>query len=137
MITHLSHATFFVKNQDTALEFYTKKLGFSVETDVLMGDFRWLTVRAPEQKELVIALLDPAAMFDEAPDAVRKITELQAAGKLGAGVFHTLDCEKTYEHLKAKGVKFRQAPERRPYGVEAILEDDSGNWFSLTQPHAE
>jgi hypothetical protein len=23
----------------------------------------------------------------------------------------------------------------RPYGVEAVIRDDSGNWFSFTQRH--
>ena len=26
-----------------------------------------------------------------------------------------------------------QPPADRPYGVEALFRDDSGNWFSLTQ----
>jgi hypothetical protein len=26
-----------------------------------------------------------------------------------------------------------QEPAERPYGIEAVLRDDSGNWFSLTQ----
>ncbi|PTY04971.1 glyoxalase [Opitutaceae bacterium EW11] len=134
MITHLSHITVFVRDQDAALEFYTKKLGFSVDMDARLGDFRWLTVRPPEQKELVIALLNPAAMFDDAPEVVEKIWQLLDAKKLGGGVFQTDDCTKTYEELKARGVPFRQPPQQRPYGIEAIMEDNSGNWYSVTQP---
>jgi hypothetical protein len=26
-----------------------------------------------------------------------------------------------------------QPPTERPYGIEALIKDDSGNWFSLTQ----
>jgi hypothetical protein len=26
-----------------------------------------------------------------------------------------------------------QEPGERPYGIEAVFRDDSGNWFSLTQ----
>ena len=40
----------------------------------------------------------------------------------------------TYEELKAKGVQFASEPTERPYGVEAVFRDNSGNWFSLTQP---
>lgn len=137
MISHLSHITLFVADQDAALDFYTNKLGFTVDTDARLGPMRWLTVRAPEQKELVIALLDPAAMYDDAPEAVAKIRDLQRARKLGAGVFRTANCEETYRQLKAKGVTFRQPPEQRPYGVEAVFEDNSGNWFSLTQPSTD
>jgi hypothetical protein len=32
-----------------------------------------------------------------------------------------------------RGVEFTQPPAERPYGIEAILRDDSGNWFSFTQ----
>jgi hypothetical protein len=35
--------------------------------------------------------------------------------------------------LKARGVPFRSEPEERFYGVEAMFQDDSGNWFSLTE----
>jgi predicted enzyme related to lactoylglutathione lyase len=30
-------------------------------------------------------------------------------------------------------VTFLQEPTERPYGIEAVFRDDSGNWFSLTQ----
>ena len=30
-------------------------------------------------------------------------------------------------------VEFTQEPAERPYGIEAILRDDSGNWYSFTQ----
>ena len=52
------------------------------------------------------------------------------------GVFNTPDCRRTYEELKAKSVEFSSAPEDKSYGVEAILKDPFGNWFSLTQPKA-
>ncbi len=45
----------------------------------------------------------------------------------------TDDCRATYADLKAKGVTFLQEPAERPYGVEALFRDDSGNWSSLTQ----
>lgn len=133
MITHLSHATIFVNNQDDALKFYTAKLGFSVKSDVRMGDFRWLTVSPPHQKEVELVLMEPKAgpMLDA--ESARKIQELLKAGRLGAGVFGTDDCAKTYQELKAKGVEFLQPPTERPYGIEALLKDNSGNWFSLTQ----
>ena len=41
---------------------------------------------------------------------------------------------KTYEELTAKGVQFKQEPTDRFYGIEAVFQDNSGNWFSLTQP---
>ena len=44
---------------------------------------------------------------------------------------------KTYEELKAKGVQFAGPPEERFYGIEAIMKDGQGNWFSMTQHKTE
>ena len=56
---------------------------------------------------------------------------LVAKGALGGGVLDTDDCRATHDALVAKGVIFLQEPAERPYGVEALFRDDSGNWFSL------
>jgi catechol 2,3-dioxygenase-like lactoylglutathione lyase family enzyme len=131
----MSHATIFVTDQNQALEFYRDKLGFRVHTDAMVGpDFRWLTMCTNDQPDFEIVLMEPKPgmlMDEEAANAVRS---LLAKGVLGAGVFNTDDCRGTYEELKAKGVQFSSAPAERPYGVEAVFRDNSGNWFSLTQP---
>jgi catechol 2,3-dioxygenase-like lactoylglutathione lyase family enzyme len=138
MITKLSHVTVFVNNQDEARDFYVNKLGFEVRTDQTMdGGFRWLTVGPKTQKELEIVLMEPKVgpMFDE--EAAAAVRLLLKKGVLGSGVFEVDDCRKTYEELKAKGVQFAGAPEERFYGIEAIMKDGLGNWFSMTQhtPH--
>jgi catechol 2,3-dioxygenase-like lactoylglutathione lyase family enzyme len=134
MIRRLSHATIYVIDQDGAYDFYVNKLGFKVHTDAKMdGGFRWLTVTTQGQPDLEIVLMatDPGPMLDqETSDAIRTLIR---KGKMGAGVFETADCQKTYEELKAKGVEFSQPPTERFYGIEALMKDNSGNWFSLTQ----
>jgi catechol 2,3-dioxygenase-like lactoylglutathione lyase family enzyme len=134
MIKRLSHTTIYVEDQQRALEFYTGKLGLEVRTDATMDNgFRWVTVGPKGQPELEIALMQPkpGMMFDE--ETVGMMHELRKRGAFGGGVFQTDDCKKTYEELKARGVEFRSEPEEKPYGIEAIFRDDSGNWFSLTQ----
>jgi Glyoxalase/Bleomycin resistance protein/Dioxygenase superfamily len=61
------------------------------------------------------------------------VRALVQKGVLGGGVLATADCRRTYEELRARGVEFPQPPTERPYGIEALLKDDSGNWFSMTQ----
>jgi predicted enzyme related to lactoylglutathione lyase len=56
-----------------------------------------------------------------------------AKGALGAGVFATDDCRRSYDELKARGVHFLTQPTERSYGIEATFRDNSGNWFSLTE----
>jgi catechol 2,3-dioxygenase-like lactoylglutathione lyase family enzyme len=133
MIKKLSHATIYVTNQEEAKKFYTEKLGFEVWTDVTMEGFRWLTVGPKTQPDFYIVLMEPKAgfMFDEA--MVKNLRELIQKGAMGAGVFDTEDCKATYEELKGRGVEFLSPPQERPYGIEAIFKDNSGNWFSLTQ----
>ena len=53
---------------------------------------------------------------------------------MGAGVLYTPDCRATYEELKAKGVQFKSEPKEQFYGIEALVTDGCGNWFSMTQP---
>ena len=134
MITKLSHATIYVLDQDEALEFYRDKLGMEVRTEATMDNgFRWLTVGPKDQKDLDILLAYPAPpMFS--PEDAETVRALVAKGSLGGGVFETADCQKTFEELSGRGVTFLQEPAERPYGVEALFRDDSGNWFSLTQP---
>ena len=38
-----------------------------------------------------------------------------------------------FDREKAKGVEFTSPPTERFYGIEALLKDNSGNWFSMTQ----
>ena len=138
MITKMSHVTLFVNNQDEAKDFYVNKLGFDVRTDQTMDSgFRWLTVGPKSQPELEIVLIEPKVgpMLDE--ESAKAVRLLLKKGVLGAGAFEVDDCRKTYEELKAKGVQFASAPEERFYGIEAIMKDGLGNWFSMTQhkPH--
>jgi hypothetical protein len=71
------------------------------------------------------------ARHDEA--RCKTLRDLIQKGTFGFGVFDTADVRKTYEELKARGVQFIQEPTERPYGIEALMKDDSGNWFSLSQ----
>jgi catechol 2,3-dioxygenase-like lactoylglutathione lyase family enzyme len=132
MITKLTHSTVWVLDQVAALRFYTEVLGFEVRTDARMDTFRWLTVGPPAQPDLELILAVPGPpMLD--PESAEQIRAMVAKGALGAGVFATDDCRRSYEELKARGVRFLTEPTERSYGIEATFRDDSGNWFSLTE----
>lgn len=138
MISRMSHATIYVTNQDEALEFYRDKLGFKVVTDATMdGGFRWLTLAPQEQPDFEIILMEPKPGFMFEEEAANQLRTLITSGKLGAGVFDTPNIQTTYEELSAKGVEFLSPPAERPYGIEAIFKDNSGNWFSLSQKKTE
>jgi len=134
MIQRLSHTTFYVLDQDAARDFYVNKLGFEVRMDAKMDNgFRWLTVSPKGQPDLQIILMKVDGPNMQ-PEMAKVLKDLLLSGKFGAGVLQTSDCRKTYEELMAKGVEFLSPPKEQFYGVEAILKDNSGNWFSMTEP---
>jgi len=79
--------------------------------------------------QLTLAL--PGPPLDD--DSAAAIRTMMAKGALHAVGLATDDCRKTYEELTARGVEFLQEPSERPYGVEAVLRDDSGNWLVLME----
>jgi len=138
MITKMSHAMIYVKNQQEALEFYRDKLGFEVDTDAMMGeDFRWLTMRIKGQPGFEIILMEPKAgmLLDE--ESAAQLRALMNKGMLGGGVFETDDIHKTYDELKARGVEFKGPPTTQSWGTATVMKDNSGNWFSLGQKKEE
>jgi len=135
MITNISLFTLYVTDQDEAKTFYTEVLGFEERKDIPMGDgFRWVTIGHPSQPELDVTLMVPGPpLDDQMADAVRRSL---ASGSMGGFGLTTDDCRKSYEELTAKGVVFVQEPADRPYGVEAVMRDNSGNWLVLVEPRA-
>jgi predicted enzyme related to lactoylglutathione lyase len=133
----IANAQLWVHDQDEALDFYTKRLGFEVRADVTlpeMGDFRWLAVGPAGQPDISIVLMKvpPAGpVFDQ--DTTDKILELTAKGAAGTVFLTTDDCQASYEELKARGVEFTEPPEERPYGIDSGFRDPSGNAIRLTQ----
>ena len=126
MIQRLSHATVYVVDQDRARDFYVNKLGFEVRTDQTLGSFRWLTVGPKGQPDLEVILMKiaPGPMLDEA--SAMQLRALVEKGAVGIGVLETADVRKDYEELSKRGVRFRGPPQERPYGIETLMQDDSG-----------
>ena len=115
MIRGIKFASVPVTDQDRALAFYTKKLGFSVVTDQPFGENdRWLELRIPGADTRVVLWKQP-----------------DRAGQFGGFVFWTDDVEGTHKELTAKGVTFDQPPKKEPWGTSAIFRDSEGNQFVL------
>jgi catechol 2,3-dioxygenase-like lactoylglutathione lyase family enzyme len=133
MITNISLITLWVTDQDEARDFYVTRLGFEARADVAMGDgFRWVTIGHPSQPEIDVTLMVPGPPLDQ--EMAEAIKRSLAKGTMGGFGLTADDCKKTYDELSAQGVEFTQPPSERPYGVEAILRDNSGNWLVLVEP---
>jgi catechol 2,3-dioxygenase-like lactoylglutathione lyase family enzyme len=116
----------FVGNQDEALEFYTGKLGFEVAEDSKLGDYRWLLVRLPDNKEFCINL-------DVARTSEQKALVGRQAADLPLFSIETDDCVGEYRILKERGVEFDGEPEVRPYGTGVLMKDLYGNKIYINQ----
>jgi uncharacterized glyoxalase superfamily protein PhnB len=128
-------AQLWVHDQDAALEFYTKKLGFEVRQDVTiaeMGNFRWLTVGLPGQDIAIVLMAVPGAPVMD-PATAKQVHELVGKGFAGTVFFTTEEFDRTYQELLARGVEFTEAPQDQPYGRDCGFRDPSGNSFRLTQ----
>jgi uncharacterized glyoxalase superfamily protein PhnB len=135
-VIKLSVAQLWVNDQEEALAFYTKKLGFEVRSDVTLpelGNFRWLTVGPAGQPDVAIVLMaipGPPVMDSETASQVRT---LMAKGFAGTVFLTTDDVQASYEELSGRGVEFVEQPEERPYGIDSSFRDPSGNNIRLTQ----
>jgi catechol 2,3-dioxygenase-like lactoylglutathione lyase family enzyme len=134
MIQRLSHTSIYVFDQDAARDFYVNKFGFEVRMDQGMDNgFRWLTVSPKGQPDVQLILMKVDGPNIK-PEIAATLKDLMAKGRLSGGVLQVDDCRATYDELTAKGVEFVSPPADRFYGVEAVVKDNSGNWFSMTQP---
>jgi predicted enzyme related to lactoylglutathione lyase len=128
MIEKLILVTIVVKNQNEALDFYTKTLGFEKRADFTPpGNPRWLTV-APKGQDIEMALWEAGSKSDRVPPS---------HNQPGIGTqwnFKTADCRKTFAELKARGVRFKSEPVEYPYAIGAEFTDPDGNHFSIVQP---
>jgi uncharacterized glyoxalase superfamily protein PhnB len=132
----IANAQLWVHDQDEALEFYTRKVGFEVRADVTvpeLGNFRWLAV-GPEGQEdfsVVLMAIPGQPVMDE--QTAEEVRTLMGKGFAGTVFLTTDDVQSEYEELKGRGVEFTEAPEQRPYGIDCGFRDPSGNSLRLTQ----
>jgi len=141
LISGLDYATVLVKQQESALRFYTEVLGFEKADDEQYGTGqRWLSVRPPGAQTRIVLFADPHVHEEE--------DEGGCCGSGGCGscgtsyawtgmVLSTENLQASFEGLSARGVKFLQGPEEKPWGViDALFADPDGNVFNLVQRKA-
>ena len=132
----IASAQLWVRDQDEALDFWTRKVGMEVTSDVTvpeMGNFRWLAVSPVGQPDIAIVLMAiPGAPVMDSGTA-HDVRSLMSRGFAGTVFLTTDDCRASFDELRARGVEFTEEPEDRPYGIDAGFRDPSGNSVRLTQ----
>jgi predicted enzyme related to lactoylglutathione lyase len=128
----LSHSFVYVLDQDEALDFYTRVLGFEKRSDAQMEHMRWLTVGAPGQPDVEINLMNVGPPLP--PEDVEPLRQLVAKGSMGAVIFRTDDCRAAFERVVESGAEIMQEPMEQAYGViDCAFRDPSGNHLRISQ----
>jgi len=120
-----------VLDQEKALTFYTKTLGFVKKQDIPMGGGnRWLTVVSKQEQDGPEVLLEPAPNNFEPAKVYQKA--LFDAG-IPHGQFIVTDLQKEYKRLTKLGVEFKMKPTDIGMAKIAILNDTCGNYVQLVE----
>ena len=119
MIKGIKFASIPVHDQDRALEFYTRKVGFIVATDQPFdGSQRWIELRIPGADTRLV-LFTPAGWEDR-------------IGGFQNVTFVADDVEATAADMAARGVVFDGPVKKEPWGTAAIFRDPDGNAFVIS-----
>jgi catechol 2,3-dioxygenase-like lactoylglutathione lyase family enzyme len=114
-----------VNDFDEAIDFYTKKLHFSlIEDTVLSPTKRWVVV-APKNSTGCNLLLAKAA---------NEMQQKCIGNQTGGRVFlflHTDDFESDYQNLLANNITIVREPSIEAYGKVAVFADLYGNFWDL------
>ena len=118
----------FVDDQDKALDFYTRMLGFAVKHDISMGKYRWLTVVENGNPEGTQLLLEP-----DAHPAVKPYKDALVRDGIPAASFRVDDLDTEFARLRDLGVAFAQTPTVAGPVKVAVLKDTCGNLIQLVE----
>ena len=115
-----------VEDQEKALRFYTKVLGFQKKEDVPLGEDRWLTVVSPEEPDGVELLLEPSGH-----PAAKPFKRALVEDGIPFTSFGVADVQAEYKRLLGLGVRFTQEPMTQGPLTSAILDDTVGNLIQI------
>ena len=117
-----------VDDQDKALEFYTKVLGFIKKTEIPAGADKWLTVVSPEGADDIEMLLEPTGH-----PAARTFQEAMFKAGIPLTAFAVEDIQREHARLKSLGVAFSMEPTNMGMATVAIFDDTCGNYIQIYQ----
>lgn len=124
----IAHLALVVQDYDDAIEFYTKKLHFTlIEDTVLSKTKRWVLV-APQGATECCLLLAKAANEEQAS---------RIGNQTGGRVFlflYTDNFQRDYQNLLHQGIRIVRPPVKEVYGTVAVFADLYGNLWDLLEP---
>ncbi|MDF1663615.1 MAG: VOC family protein [Planctomycetota bacterium] len=124
----IAHIALIVRDYDEAIDFYTKKLHFTVLQDIPQPEQnkRWVLVAPPNSKGCSLLLARASKSEQEA----------YIGRQTGGRVFLFLETDdfwRDYKDMQSKEINFIREPKEQSYGTVAVFEDLYGNLWDLVQ----
>jgi catechol 2,3-dioxygenase-like lactoylglutathione lyase family enzyme len=124
----IAHIALVVRDYDEAIEFYTKKLHFTLLEDSYEPeqDKRWVVISPPGSRGTNL-LLARASQPEQ-----RLFVGNQAGGRVFL-FLSTDDFWRDYSDMVSKGIEFIREPKKADYGTVAVFKDLYGNLWDLLE----
>jgi len=128
MSQSIAHIALLVNEYDEAIEFYTRKLHFTLVEDTILSETkRWVLI-APHGSSACCLLLAKADNEEQ---------KGRVGNQTGGRVFlflNTDNFERDYQNLLDKKVTIVRQPVKETYGTVAVFADLYGNLWDLIEP---
>jgi catechol 2,3-dioxygenase-like lactoylglutathione lyase family enzyme len=122
------HVALVVRDYDEAIEFYTKKLHFTLVEDTYQPEQekRWVVVAPPGSIGTTL-LLARTSKPEQEP-----FIGNQSGGRVFL-FLNTDDFWRDYNEMVSQGINFVREPKQESYGTVAVFEDLYGNLWDLLE----
>lgn len=121
MINKIGKITLYVENQETAKDFWTEKLNFSI-SEKSIGATKWIEV-FPKNEFTSFVLYDKNIMKQYNPNLCVEHPSI---------ILSTNNIEKSHKEMKKKGIEVEDIMSM-PYGKMFSFKDQDGNSYLLRE----
>jgi len=126
-MSHLGMITVVVDDYDTAIDYYTTALGFTLVEDTKMSETKRWVVVAPDANQGAALLLAQAA----SPEQSAAIGN-QSGGRV-MFFLYTDDFDRDYARMAKHNVAFTEEPRLEDFGKVVVFADKYGNKWDFIE----
>lgn len=123
--------TVVVDNYDTAIDYYTTALGFTLIEDTKMSDVKRWVIVAPDENQGAALLLAQAA----SPEQIAAVGN-QTGGRV-MFFLYTDNFDRDYAHMAQHNVAFTEEPRHEEFGKVVVFADLYGNKWDFIERKAK
>ena len=128
MQQYLAGVSLVVNDYDEAIEFYTRKLSFTLLEDTRMSETkRWVVIAPPGSTGCTLLLAKAAN------DSQKAAVGNQTGGRVFL-FLHTDNFDRDYKKMQEAGIEFIESPRQEAYGKVVVFADLYGNRWDLIEP---